>query len=123
MELNAMDIREKLMNNVAFPIVERYSQTRCWSIADARLNTHRQPNLNQQEIREKLKTLVEATKSVNFWKEHYSLVDLNAALSKSSIHEILESLPITYKTQYIQNFPENVITTVREAEHQTLSLG
>ena len=118
-----MDIREKLMNNVAFPLVERYSQTQCWSIADARLNTHRQPNLNQQEILEKLKTLIETTKSVNFWKEHYRHVDLDAALAKSSIHEILESLPVTYKTQYIQNFPENVITTVREAEHQTLSSG
>jgi cysteine desulfurase/selenocysteine lyase len=123
MELNAMNIRDKLMNNVAFPIVERYSQTRCWSTADARLNTHRQPNLNQQVIREKLKILLETTQSINFWKEHYRSVDLDAALAKSSIHEILESLPITYKTQYIQNFPENVITTVREAEHQTLSSG
>jgi phenylacetate-coenzyme A ligase PaaK-like adenylate-forming protein len=94
-----------------------------YSIADARLNTHRQPNLNQQQIREKLKTLLETTKSVNFWKEHYRLVDLDAALAKPNIHEILESLPITYKSQYIQNFPENVITTVREAEHQTLSSG
>ncbi|MGK0306703.1 MAG: cysteine desulfurase/selenocysteine lyase [Gammaproteobacteria bacterium] len=118
-----MDIREKLMNNVAFPLVERYSQTRCWSIADARLTTHRNPNLNQQQIREKLKTLLETTQSVNFWKAHYHHVDFDAALAKSSIHEILESLPITYKTQYIQNFPENVITTVREAEHQTLSSG
>jgi cysteine desulfurase/selenocysteine lyase len=118
-----MDIREKLMNNVAFPLVERYSQTRCWSIADARLTTHRNPNLNQQQIREKLKTLLETTQSVNFWKEHYHHVDFDVVLAKSSIHEILESLPITYKTQYIQNFPENVITTVREAEHQTLSSG
>lgn len=118
-----MSIREKLMNKVAFPLVERYSQTQCWSIAKARLNTHRQPNLHQQEIFEKLKTLLDTTRSVNFWKQYYKYVDLNEILVKPSIYDVLESLPITYKTQYIQNFPENVITKVREAEHQTLSSG
>jgi LPS sulfotransferase NodH len=79
-------------------LVERYSQTHCWFIADAGLTTHRNPNINQQQIREKLKTLLETTQSVNFWKEHYHHVDFDAVLVKSSIHEILESLPITYKT-------------------------
>ena len=118
-----MGIREKLLNNVAFPLVERYSHTQCWSIAQARLNTHRQPHLHEQQTREKLKSLLQTTKSVSFWKEHYLHVDLDSVLEKSSTQEILESLPITYKTQYIKNFPENVITTVREAEHQTLSSG
>jgi phenylacetate-coenzyme A ligase PaaK-like adenylate-forming protein len=118
-----MGIREKLLNNVAFPLVERYSHTQCWSIAQARLNTHRQPHLHEQQTREKLKSLLQTTKSVSFWKEHYLHVDLDSVLEKSSTQEILESLPITYKTQYIKNFPENVITTVHEAEHQTLSSG
>lgn len=118
-----MDIREKLMNKVAFPFVERYSQTQCWSMAEARLSSHGQPSLHQQEVLEKLKNLLETTKSVNFWQEYYRDVNLDEVLCKTSVHEILESLPISYKTQYIKNFPENVITTVREAEHQTLSSG
>jgi cysteine desulfurase/selenocysteine lyase len=123
MELGAMSIREKLMSNVAFPLVERYSQTRCWSNAEARLSSHRQPQLYQKDVLKKLKVLLDTAKKVNFWKEHYSGLDLNTVVNKANIHEILASLPITYKAQYIQNFPENVITTKHQGEHQTLSSG
>lgn len=118
-----MGIRTKLMNNIAFPLVERYSQTRCWSSAEVRLRAHRQPNLYQNEVLKKLQVLLDTAKEVNFWKEHYSHLDINSVVNKSCTRDILVELPITYKAQYIQNFPENVITTKRRSEHQTLSSG
>jgi cysteine desulfurase/selenocysteine lyase len=108
----AMWLRNWAGRRVIFPLIEKISATRCWTLARHTKKEHDQGYPSDLVTHQKLQNLLLAAQTTPSWKHIIS-----------SHQQVLQELPVTHKINYIQGFPEQVTRLQNKHEHQTLSSG
>jgi len=115
-------LRNWLIASLALPLVEKHSQTRAWSLANATLQQHGDGYDDQANRKEKLVELFSVAAKVPYWQSLTSARKIDwQKVNAETVFDVLAKFPLSTKQTYARGFPEKLIYRRHFDEHQWLS--
>jgi cysteine desulfurase/selenocysteine lyase len=117
-----MDFKDTFFKTCVFPCIEKITSTQCWSKARSTVRHHHAGYSNQRIAETKLQAVLAVAKALPYWQS-LNIPNVVPTNHENNISELLGLMPISTKSDFIQHYPEGLVTNGKKSEHQVLSSG